>query len=142
MPFVVESVAIAKNLETINSPHSIATIVPKIENDFPGLPLLEMPIRNRTKPPSAERIPSPSRPVILRVIPRKSLVMVAQGIAAPTINRSPPIMVSFFGFISDYPASLDAPMSNEPVSLTQVYYRVGYYLTKHTPKSRNRADFY
>ena len=99
MPPSVESVTIVKTFEMINSPHSMETMMPKIENDFPGVPFAKMPMSSRTKPPRAERMPSPSRPLMLREMPRKPLVIVAQGIAAPTIRRMPEIRTSVFGFI-------------------------------------------
>ena len=100
IPSSVGKVATAKYLEPRNNPHRRETIMPNTENDFPGLPLLKIPMNKSTSPPNAVRIPSPSRPVTLRERPRKSLVIEAQGMAAPTINKMLLIMMSVFDFIS------------------------------------------
>ena len=99
MPSSVERVAMSNTFQMISKPHSTETIPPAMENDFPGIPLTRMPISRRTRPPDAVRMPVPPRPLMVRVRAQTLLLIVAQGITAPTINRSPPVMMSFFGFI-------------------------------------------
>ena len=86
--------------QIISKPHSMETITPNLENGFPGVGLTRMSTSRRMRPPDAVRMPAPPRPLMVRVRAQTLLLIVAQGITAPTIKRSPPVITSFFDFIS------------------------------------------